>query len=113
MYVNIPKTVFMMLGSRQNLIRTEQIGLYRVNEVIPNVEQQKLLGVIIDKHLSWDKQINSVCLNFSRRITLLKLLTKYIDRPNMRQYYNSYISPIMDYGCLIWDVVLKQIRLDY
>ena len=93
--------MFMMLGFRKNLIRTEQIDVYIEHEVIQNVEQHKLLGVIIDKHLSWDKQMDFVCLNISRRITLRKLLSKYIDSPNMKLYYNSYILPIMDYGCLI------------
>ena len=42
------------------------------------------------------------------RITLLKLLSKYIDQPNMKLYYNSYILPIMDYGCMIWGRCSKQ-----
>ena len=61
---NILKTVFMMLGSRQQLyMRTEQIALYIKNEVVQNADQQKLLGIIIDKNLNWDKQIDAVCLN--------------------------------------------------
>ena len=83
-------------------MRTEQIKLYIENHVILGTEQQKLLGVIIDKNLSWDKQIDAVCLNVTRRITLLKMLSKYIDQANMKLYYNSYILPILDYGCLIW-----------
>ena len=78
MFINILKTVHMMLGSRQQLMRTEQIGLYIENEVIQNADQQKLLGVIIDKNLNCDKQIDAVCLNtsISHRYTLLKLLSK-------------------------------------
>ena len=83
-------------------MRTEQIVLYIENQVIQNADQQKLLGVIIDENLSWDKQINAVCLNITRRITLMKLLSKYIDQANIKLYYNPYILPIMDYGCLIW-----------
>ena len=60
MFINILKTLFMLLGSRQNLMRTEQIKLYIENHVILGTEQQKLLGVIIDKNLSWDKQIDAV-----------------------------------------------------
>ena len=52
--------------------------------------------------LTLDKQIDAVCLNVSRRITLLKLLSKYVDQKNLTQYYNCYILPIYDYGCLIW-----------
>ena len=43
-------------------MHTEQIVLYTENQVIQNAVQQNLLGVIIDKNLSWDKQINYVCL---------------------------------------------------
>ena len=63
---------------------------------------KKLLEIIIDKTLSWDKQIDSVCLNISRRITLLKILSKYVDESSLKQYYNAYILPIFDYGCMIW-----------
>ena len=53
------------------------------NEVIKMVESQKLLGVLIDKYLTWDKQIDALCLNITRRITLLKILSKYIDKTSM------------------------------
>ena len=43
-----------------------------------------------------------MCLNVSRKISLLKLLSKYVSRTGLTQYYNSYILPILDYGCLIW-----------
>ena len=98
----------MMLGSRQQLMRADQITLYIENEMIKNADHHKLLGVIIDKNLSWDKQINGFCANITRQITLLKLLSKYIDQPNMKLYYNSYILPIMDNGCMIWGRCSKQ-----
>ena len=66
------------------------------------MEKQNLLGVVIDSKLTWNEQIDTVCLNITRRITLLKLLSKYIDKRSMTQYYNSYILPIFDYGCMIW-----------
>ena len=66
------------------------------------MEKQKLLGGVIDNKLTWNEQIGTVCLNITRRITLLKLPSKYIDIKSMKQYYNSYILPIFDYGCMIW-----------
>ncbi|MCU7800963.1 MAG: reverse transcriptase family protein [gamma proteobacterium symbiont of Lucinoma myriamae] len=102
MYIHLQKTMQMTIGTRRNLTRTEQIKVYLDNDLIQTVNDQKLLGVIIDNSLSWDKQIDVVCLNITRRITLLKLLSKYIDKSNMIKYYNSYILPILDYGCMIW-----------
>ena len=108
MFINILMTVYMMLGSRQQLMRADQITLYIENEIIQSADHHKQLGVIIDKNLCWDKQIDAVCANITRRITLLKLLSKYIDQPNMKLYYNSYILPILDYGCMIWGRCSKQ-----
>ena len=92
----------MLLGSRRILNKTDPLEIFLDNEQIQNVEKQKLLGVVIDNKLTWNEQIDTVCLNITRRITLLKLLSKYIDKKSMTQYYNSYILPIFDYGCMIW-----------
>ncbi|MCW4347252.1 MAG: hypothetical protein N0E48_28465 [Candidatus Thiodiazotropha endolucinida] len=102
MYMHIGKTCLMVIGTRQNLSVAEAINIYIDNEVIKDVDNQKLLGVIIDKTLSWDKQIDTVSLNISRKISLLKLLSKYVKKPSLIQYYNSYILPIFDFGCMIW-----------
>ena len=63
----------MSIGSRQNLSNSNDLFIIIDDDDISNVDSQKLLGIIIDKTLSWDKQIDSVCLNITRRITLLKL----------------------------------------
>ena len=92
----------MIVGSRQNVANLDVMEICIDNEIIKEVENQKLLGVIIDKTLAWDKQINAVCLNITRIITLMKLLSKYLDQTYLNQYYNSHILPILDYACLIW-----------
>ena len=103
MYVNIGKTSVMTIGSRSKLSHTVSLRIFLHDELVKKVDNQKLLGVIIDKTLIWDKQIDVVCLNITRRITLLKLFSKYVKRPSLNQYYNAYILPIFDYGCIIWD----------
>ena len=88
--VPVGKTSVMLIGTRQNLSMVDPMQIY--NEIIKEVmENQKLFGVTIDKTLSWDKQIDIVSLNITRRITLLKLLSKYVEKQSLSQYYNSYI----------------------
>ena len=41
MFINILKAVYMMLGSRQQLIRADQMTLYIENEIIQNADHQK------------------------------------------------------------------------
>ena len=102
MIVNIVKTSTMTAGTRQILNHNDALEIYMDGELLRAVDNQKLLGVVIDKHLTFDIQIDNVCLNITRRITLLKLLSKYIDKTYLNKYYNSYILPLFDYGCMIW-----------
>ena len=102
MIVNIVKTSTMTAGTRQILNRNDALEIYMVGLPLRAVDNQKLIGVVIDKHLTFDNQIDSVCLDITHIITLLKLLSKYIDKTNMNKYYNSCILPLFDYGCMIW-----------
>ena len=102
MLINAHKTTLMTLGARQNLSRIETVHVYLDEDILKEVNHQKLHGIIIDRNLTWDKQIDAVCLNVTRRTTLLKLLSKYVKKSGLKQYCNSYILPVLDYGCLIW-----------
>ena len=77
MIVNIVKTLTMPAGTRQILNRNDALEILLDGELLRAVDKQKLLGIVIDKHLTFDNQIDSVCLDITRRITLLKLLSKY------------------------------------
>ena len=44
------------------------------------VNAQKHLGITIDKKLIWEQQIDLVCRNVSRKLTLMKLLSKYVNQ---------------------------------
>ena len=83
----------------QNL---DSLDIYLEDELFKQVDTQKLLGITIDKSLDWNEQISAVCLNLTRRILLLKQLSKYVHVDSLKLYYDSYILPIFDYGCIIW-----------
>ena len=69
---------------------------------IESVSAQKHLGITIDKNLTWEQQIDLVCRNVSRKLTLMKLLSKYVNQNSLKQYYNSYVLPVFDFGCVVW-----------
>ena len=73
MLINAHKATLMTRGARQNISHIETVHGYLEQKIIKEVNHQKLLG-----NLTWDKQIDAVCLNVTRRITLLKLLSKYL-----------------------------------
>lgn len=88
--------------SRQILSYTDPIAKYLGNELLKLVDNQTFLGITIDNTLSWATQVDNVCQNVTKRITLMKLLSKYIDKTSLNQFYNFYILPILDYGCMVW-----------
>ena len=69
---------------------------------IVSVSAQKHLGITIDKNLTWEQQIDLFCRNVSRKLTLMKLLSKYVNHNSLKQYYNSYVLPVFDFGCVVW-----------
>ena len=102
MHVHLQKTSLMWIGTWQNLQHLDSLEIYLDDELIRQVDSQKLLGITLDSTLNWDEQISVVCLNLTRRISLLKQLSKYVNMESLKLYYNSYILPIFDYGCMIW-----------
>ena len=87
----------MILGTQGNLNRSEHIDVYLDQELVQMVKKQNLLGVTIDDTLSWDDQVAMTVL-----ISHGESVSKYVDKTSMNQNYNSYILPIIDYGCMIW-----------
>ena len=76
MYVHVGNTSVMLIGTRQTISMVDPIQIYIDNEIIKEVENHKLLEVMTDKTVSLDKQTDIVSLKITRRITLLKLLSK-------------------------------------
>ena len=31
------------------------------------------------------------------------MLSKYVNQDSLKVYFNSYILPLFDYGCVVWD----------
>ena len=71
MVVNMEKTSPMTAWTRQILNRNDALEIYIDGDSLRAVDNQKLFGIKIDKHhLTFDNQIDSVCLNITRRIII-------------------------------------------
>ena len=94
----------MFVGSDRKLVNCNEYlcVLSQDNIALDNVEVEKLLGIHIDKNLSWSIQIDKICETISTRIYLLKRLKRYLPLKGLILFYNSYILPIIDYCCTVW-----------
>ena len=102
MHINVNKTFSMTIGSRYSILNNHKLELTLDNNEIQTADTFKMLGIQLDQMLTWDKQIDSVCLNITRKITLMKMLSKYVNQDSLKLYFNSYILPLFDYGCVVW-----------
>ena len=94
--LNLKKTTCMLIVTKNRLRKTQNLDLKTSDSRIENVRTQKLLGVYIDSTLSCKIHVDKICAKLSTKLHLLK-------RIKMQQtFYNSYISPYFDYGCVTW-----------
>ena len=92
----------MVLGSKKRVQDEYQLVLRTENHTIDKVSTQKLLGIFIDDHLSWNSHIDHLCSTLSSKISLLRQISAFVPQNIQKVYYQSYISPLLDYGCNTW-----------
>ena len=100
MNINWNKTKEMILGSVKDLIAQP----LRVEEhVIQRVDSFKLLGLIIDSNLRWNKHVEFICSKASQRLHYLKLLKRSgLSSDELLYFYCTVIRTVLEYACPAW-----------
>ena len=75
------------------------------DELIKPVSLVKLLGVLIDDNLSFNKQVSKLCVKASRQTNVLRRIVKYIPNECRLNIYQAFISSNFNYRDLVWHVV--------
>ena len=92
----------MVIGAKKRVQDEYQLELSADNHAINKVTKQRLLGIIIDDHLSWTAHIDHLCSTLAAKISLLRQLSTYVPQDVQKLYYQSYILPLLDYGSNTW-----------
>ena len=100
--INHDKTTYMVLGTKPKEHDTYLLDLNADGNKIEKVPKQKLLGIVIDDHLSWAPHIDYLCSTISSKISLLRHISIYVPQNIQKIFYQSYIQPLLDYGCNTW-----------
>ena len=66
------------------------------------IKNAKLLGLKIDKELSFSEHVNAVCKKVSQCICLLRKIKSYLPLKQQLLYYNAMIKPLINYASVIW-----------
>ena len=99
--VHYGKTHSFVVGSNHMISANESISITINKHITESINAQKHLGIITDKNLTWELQIDLVCQSISRKLTLMKPLSKYVNKNSLKQYYNLYVLPVFDFGCVV------------
>ena len=80
MEVQYGKTYAYVVGSKNMASANEGISITINEHSTESVSAQKHLGITTDKNLTWKQQIDLVCRSVSRKLMLMKLLSKYVNQ---------------------------------
>ena len=75
------------------------------------VENIKYLGVIVDKHLSWDEQISAVTKKVSCGLGMLCFSEKYLPIITVQKMYKSLVEPYFRYSCPVWEIAVSMLSI--
>lgn len=100
--VNVKKTKCMVVGTKHLLKTTPMLHLTSGNMIIEQVDQAKLLGVIVDSRLSWTSQINYVLQKMGRSMGIIKHCRECIPRWLTKQLVQSLVLSYLDYASVVW-----------
>ncbi len=102
--LNVSKTKFMLIGSKQKVNRVGTVGVSLNGEAIENVHNFKYLGVLLDQQLQFHTHIDHIVNKVTNKLGLLYKTRSLFDEKTALMLYKAMITPHLDYGCLLYEV---------
>ena len=108
--LNVLKTEFMLVGSRQRVATlTQELDLSINGISLKRVNSSKCLGVEIDEFFTWDAHVTSVSQKVSSGIGVIKKIKPFVPTSNLISVYQSSVEPYLDYCSVVWDDISDQL----
>ena len=101
--LNMTKTDFLLIGSKQRLLKSTVKPTETINEVpIKQVSTVKSLRVYIDENLTWECHVNELSKNIASGISAIKRIRHTVPYKTLLTIYNSLVQPHFDYCSSVW-----------
>ena len=100
--LNISKLKFIKIDSNQRLSNLDSISVTVDDKPIEEVSSFTYLGVIINKHLTWQDHVEYISGKINKKLGLLRRIRTCLPLEARLFFFNSYILPIFDYADIIW-----------
>jgi hypothetical protein len=100
MLLNIEKTNIMHFSLRGK--KEHNLNIYCNGRLVPQVDEVKYLGLVIDSGLTCGPHIDSLCNRLSSACFALVRLRPSLDLNNVRKAYFGYFHSLLTYGVDLW-----------
>ena len=78
------------------------------NQQLPTTDQQRDLGIIITKHLKWQKQTEKSCKTANRVLGFIARNFRYKNKELILPLYKSLVLPHLDHAVQFWSPHLRR-----
>ena len=99
------KTNLMLLGTRFQTKKIDDRYIVCLDGCkLTRVGEATFLGIVIDKNLTWNKQIlvDNVRKSCARNIGVLNKMKHFLPEQALYRLYYSLVLPYLNYGLLLW-----------
>ncbi|KAG7300119.1 hypothetical protein JYU34_015661 [Plutella xylostella] len=100
MLLNIEKTNIVHFQLRRT--RGHDLNVVCNGVAVPQVDQVKYLGFVIDAGLTWAPHIDVTCARLASACFALSRLARSLSNENMKKAYYGYFHSILSYGVDLW-----------
>ena len=83
------------------LISDEKCNASAGNHLIENSKQQKLLGVLLDNNLKFEKHVNNLCTKASQKLSALCRVSCFMSTGQKRIIVKEFINSQFGYCLLV------------
>ena len=101
--VSFNQTESLLISRKLN--RPQHLALSMQNHQINEVDSQKHLGIYLSNDCTW--HVNNIKEKAWFRINVMRKLKFKMDRKSLEIIYTAFISPLLEYGDVIWDNCTK------
>ena len=90
-------------GKCHLLVSTQEDANIQISNTTINCSRsQKLLGIVFDNKLRFDKHIENICQKANRKLNALAIVTNYMVLPKRRILMNEFFKAQFNYCPVVW-----------
>jgi hypothetical protein len=95
--LNVSKTKCIVFGINHSVSSRPQLNLVMNGVAVEQVVETKLLGVTLDRKLSWSKHIDYMVVKMERGLSLLKRCSAFLTPHSKKQILQALVLSYLDY----------------